>query len=78
MRPEGVRLFAWVIGRLFDIIISKGGRIQLYNLKEDIGEARNLAVDYPEKVKMFDSLMRVSRTESDLFRFGRNNRPSGE
>lgn len=58
--------------------VSKGGRIQLYNLKEDIGETRNLAVDYPEKVKMFDSLMRVSRTESDLFRFGRNNRPSGE
>ena len=58
--------------------ISKGGRIQLYNLKEDIGETRNLAVDYPEKVKMFDSLMRVSRTESDLFRFGRNDRPSGE
>lgn len=50
----------------------------MYNLKEDIGETRNLAVDYPEKVKMFDSLMRVSRTESDLFRFGRNDRPSGE
>lgn len=50
--------------------VSKDGPIQLYNLADDIGETRDLAAEYPEMVEEFDSLMRVSRTESEWFRFG--------
>ena len=50
--------------------VLKGGGIQLYNLAEDPGETRDLAAEYPEMVEEFDSLMRSSRTESALFRFG--------
>lgn len=47
--------------------VGKGGRIQLYNLAEDIGETRNVADEYPELVSELDSLMKTARTESDVF-----------
>lgn len=47
---------------------SRGGRIQLYDLSEDIGEENDLAEMYPDKVAEFDSIMRSARTESDIFK----------
>lgn len=49
--------------------VHNNGRIELYNLKEDLSEENNLADDYPKMVAEFDSLMSCSRTESELFRF---------
>ena len=51
--------------------VSKDGGIRLYHLADDIRETRDRAAEYPRKVEMFDSLMRVARTESEIFRFGR-------
>lgn len=49
--------------------VHNDGKMELYNLKTDMSENIDLAAEYPDKVVEFDSLMKVSRTESDLFRF---------
>jgi len=40
---------------------------ELYDLSEDLGETRNLAGQFPEKVAELDSLMQAARTDSELF-----------
>lgn len=49
--------------------VHNNGKIELYNLSADALEENDLSERYPEKVAEFDSLMKVSRTESDLFKF---------
>lgn len=49
--------------------VHNNGKIELYNLATDVAEQFNLAGQYPEMVKEFDSMMRMSRTESELFKF---------
>ncbi len=49
--------------------IHNNGKIELYNLKDDVSEEVDLADSYPEKVAELDSLMKVSRIDSDLFSF---------
>lgn len=49
--------------------VHNNGPVELYNLKIDVSEKFNLAGAYPQKVAEFDSLMKVSRTESELFDF---------
>jgi arylsulfatase A-like enzyme len=49
--------------------VHNNGKIELYNLSADALEENDLSERYPEKVAEFDSLMNVSRTESDLFKF---------
>lgn len=44
--------------------------IELYNLKDDINETKNLAADYPAVVKEMEELLKVSRTETEAFPFG--------
>lgn len=46
-------------------------RIELYNLKDDLHEDNNLALQYPEKVAELVALLDSVRTESALFNFGR-------
>lgn len=49
--------------------VHNNGKIELYNLKTDVSEKHDMSDVYPDKVAEFDSLMKVSRTESDLFKF---------
>lgn len=49
--------------------VHNNGKIELYNLSDDISEQNNLADKYPELISEFDSLMKHSRTDSDLFKF---------
>lgn len=49
--------------------VHNDGKIELYNLKTDASEKFDMADKYPEKVAELDSLMKVSRTDSDLFEF---------
>lgn len=49
--------------------VHNNGKIELYNLSSDKSETKDLANEYPEKVAEFDSLMKISRNESDLFKF---------
>lgn len=39
------------------------GRLELYNLREDIGESRNLANEHPEKLRELHQRMKAWRTE---------------
>ncbi len=41
--------------------------VELYNLREDPGETRNVAVRNPEIVSRLEALMRTERTDSDEF-----------
>ncbi len=41
--------------------------IELYNLKNDIGERNNVADKYPEVVKQIEEIMKNARTKSKLF-----------
>ena len=49
--------------------VHNDGKIELYNLATDASEQNDLAGQYPEMVAEFDSLMNVSRTDSELFKF---------
>lgn len=51
-------------------------RIELYDLRTDIHEDRNLASVHPEKVAELLTIMDYARTESPLFRFGKEKQAS--
>lgn len=46
------------------VTVKKGAPLELYNLKEDVGEQHNLAAEYPEKVAEFEREMNEMRTPS--------------
>ncbi len=48
---------------------AKKWEIELYNLKDDIGETRNVAADHPDIVAQIDRLMREQHTPSPEFPF---------
>lgn len=52
-----VRRGDWKLIRFFCDSPEQTDRFELYNLKEDIGETKNLAAEYPDKVKAFDALI---------------------
>jgi arylsulfatase A-like enzyme len=43
--------------------------LELYNLRDDLQESINVAVDYPEIVMEMKTIMKNARTESDVFDF---------
>lgn len=49
--------------------VHNNGKIELYNLAADPSESDDLSDEFPEMVTEFDSLMQVSRVESELFKF---------
>lgn len=49
--------------------VHNDGKIELYDLSVDEAEEFDVAEMYPEKVAEMDSLMKMSRVESELFRF---------
>ena len=52
-----VRRGDWKLIRFFCDSPDQSDRFELYNLKDDIGETKNLAADKPELVKELDSLI---------------------
>ena len=43
------------------------GRLELYNLREDIGEKNNLAGRYPDVVTRIENYLKTARTESQFW-----------
>ena len=48
--------------------IKNQASIELFNLREDLGENTNLANKYPEKIKIYQHIINKARTESSLFK----------
>jgi arylsulfatase A-like enzyme len=46
---------------------NRNGPIELYNLKEDLGETRNIAAQHPDVVAKISDLMRSARSDSSDF-----------
>lgn len=49
--------------------VHNNGKIELYNLNDDVSEENDLADKFPDLIAEFDSLMKSSRIESELFKF---------
>ena len=49
--------------------VHNNGKIELYNLKDDASEEFDMSDLYPKKVAEMDSLMKVSRIDSEIFTF---------
>ncbi len=49
--------------------VHNNGKIELYNLKDDESEVFDVSDSYPEKIAEIDSLMKASRTDSEIFTF---------
>jgi len=43
------------------------GKVELYNLRDDVGEAHDLAAEKPDVVKQVEEVLRTSRTDSAEF-----------
>ena len=52
-----VRRGDWKLIRFFCDSPQQTDRFELYNLKDDLGETRNLAAEHPDKVKEYDALI---------------------
>jgi arylsulfatase A-like enzyme len=52
-----VRRGDWKLIRFFCDSPEQTDRFELYNLKEDLGETKNLAAEHPDKVKELDALI---------------------
>jgi len=70
---QAVRLGDWKGLRL-----RPGGPIELYDLKSDPGETRNLADEHPDIVKRIEEIMATARTDSERWPLRPPPRPEGE
>ena len=60
-----VRQGDWKLIRVFHDAPDRSHRYELYNLKDDIGERRNLAARYPDRVKKMDALIETFLKETN-------------
>jgi arylsulfatase A-like enzyme len=63
-KKQAVRMGDWKAVRL-DAAKDPNGPIELYNLKDDLGEERNVADQHPEIVERMAEIMKVARTPSE-------------
>ena len=65
---QAVRQGKWKAVRL-NVLTKAKTVTELYDLEQDPSETKNIAAQYPEKVKELELLMDKSRTESETFPF---------
>jgi arylsulfatase A-like enzyme len=63
-KKQGVRMGDWKGVRL-NVARNPDGPIELYNLKDDIGEEHNVADQHPKIVQQIAQIMHTARTESE-------------
>ena len=56
----------WKLIRTFHYGENKNHQYRLYNLREDIGESKNLAADHPNKVRELDNLIEEYISEANV------------
>ena len=67
---QAVRKGPW---KLIRQNIKTSPTLELFNVDDDLGETRDLSVQYPEKFQELKSIMDKARTPSELFNFGIKN-----
>ncbi len=63
-KKQAVRRGDWKAVRL-NVAKAPDGPIELYNLKDDLGEENNVAGEYPELVRQMAEIMKTARTPSE-------------
>ena len=63
---QAVRMGDWK-GVRVGVKRDRGAKVQLFNLKDDVGESRDVAADHPDVVAKIERLMREGRTESPIW-----------
>ncbi len=53
----------------YNVLKDPDGKIELYNLKDDIGEEQNIAALHPDIVEQMESIFKTARVPSDIFAF---------
>ena len=53
----------------YDVLKNADAPMELYNLKEDLGEENNVAQLHPEVVSEMQAIFDTARTDSDVFTF---------
>jgi arylsulfatase A-like enzyme len=66
---QAVRQGDWKAVRL-DVRRNPDGPIELYNLKDDVGETKNLAEEHPEVVRKMADVMAEAHVETESWAFG--------
>lgn len=56
---QAVRMGDWKAVRL-----KPGGALELYNLRDDVGETKNIAAEHPDVVAKIEAYLKTARTES--------------
>ena len=70
---QAVRMGDWKLVH-YNVSIPEKATTELYNLKTDLGEENNVAEKNPKEVKQMLEIMKNSRTPSDVFTFGLENK----
>ena len=65
---KGVFSRALRIGNEKFIQIGIDSPIEMYNLKNDIGEVRNIADQHPDRIQRIQEMLKTIRTESDIWK----------
>ena len=53
----------------YNVLKDPDGKIELYNLNDDIGEEQNIAAAHPDIVEEMKSIFKTARVPSDIFAF---------
>ncbi|MBQ4915327.1 arylsulfatase [Maribacter sp. MMG018] len=65
---QAIRLGDWKAVR-YNVFKSPDAKMELYDLKTDIGETNNIADKHPDVVKKMEGIFNTARTPSEVFQF---------
>ncbi|RRB07936.1 hypothetical protein EHT25_05610 [Larkinella rosea] len=68
---QAARMGDWKAVRA-DLLTKPDAPLELYNLKDDVGETKNVAAAHPDVVLQMTELLRTSRREGDFFKANPN------
>jgi arylsulfatase A-like enzyme len=69
---QAVRKGDWKLVK-YNVLVPAKTTTELYNLKNDVSEQKNVAAEHPELVDELTEIMEQSRTSSELFPFNKTN-----
>ena len=68
---QAVRMGDWKAVK-YNVLNDPSAPIELYNLREDISEHNNVALNHPDIILKLEKIFKEARTPSDVFTFGQD------